>query len=547
MWFDPAMSYIDWFLPSEVAPDRSALDRRRVLVQGSFAAAGVTLIFLANRFTLYPEFDFGHANMLLAFWFMASCPFAMKFTGRYDVAAHGLLTVMTLTVCTDAWLYGGLHSVGIVALFVIPLMATFFLGRQIGWGYSIVLLVALAAMYVEQGNAGPMPPAWMLDSMRVAAVVGILLFVQIFSGVYELESEAGAARLAAITDNLRDGIVAIDENGIVTTDNPALRRLLDLHDPVGRPYERVFDDVVCALIAETLEKGRLGEAEVSLAGGRVGAASANPILRDGIQRGAVLVFRDRTLEHEVDEMKNLFVSTVSHELRTPMTSVLGFAKLIRSKLSSTVFPAVPEDAKRAQKAIPRIAGNLDIIISEGERLTTMITDLLDIAKMEAGRMEWQKGPTDPGEVARRAVEATGGLFEDKDVRLRAAIGDRLPILHADEARLLQVLINFISNAAKFTEAGEVEVSAVANFQGVRFAVRDTGPGIPEDEREAIFDRFRQATANAGTKGTGLGLAICAEIATAHNGKVGVDSELGVGSTFWMELPTPPRSLVTRAP
>lgn len=150
-------------------------------------------------------------------------------------------------------------------------------------------------------------------------------------------------------------------------------------------------------------------------------------------------------------MKTDFISTVSHELRTPLTSVLGFAKIIKKKLDETIFPLLSTDDKKVQRNIKQVGDNIDIIVSEGIRLTDLINDVLDIAKMEAGKIEWRMEPLQITEVVERAIAATSALFQHKDLELIHQIEAGLPEVLGDRDRLIQVVINLISNAVKFTD------------------------------------------------------------------------------------------------
>jgi signal transduction histidine kinase/CheY-like chemotaxis protein len=242
---------------------------------------------------------------------------------------------------------------------------------------------------------------------------------------------------------------------------------------------------------------------------------------------------------ELDAMKSSFLSSVSHELRTPLTSVLGFAKLISRDFTKTFWPLAPDDKARTKGQ--RVLDNLDIIRNEGERLTRLINDVLDIGKIESGRVDWHDRLVSMSELVTRAVQASSGQFADKTgLRLEMDVEDNLPFLELDFDRLVQVLVNLLNNAAKFTEQGYVRVTAAQADQVVRIAVEDTGMGVPEQELERVFEKFHQVrtedTLTEKPKGTGLGLAICRQIVEHYGGVIYVRSKVGKGSTFVVELP-----------
>ena len=245
----------------------------------------------------------------------------------------------------------------------------------------------------------------------------------------------------------------------------------------------------------------------------------------------------RTAE-DANEAKSRFLANVSHELRTPLTSVVGFAKLNRKRLDDVVFPVVSREDPKVDRAVRQVGDNLGIIVAEGERLTGLINDLLDLAKIEAGRFEWHMAPLALDEVVRQALASTAALFEASGLTLDVTVEDGLPPVDGDRDRLVQVLINLVSNAVKFTPAGGVRVAVSREERGVRVAVTDSGRGIAPDDIERIFEPFRQAsdTVPDAPRGTGLGLPISRQIVDAHGGAMGVDSAPGAGSTFWFRIP-----------
>jgi signal transduction histidine kinase/CheY-like chemotaxis protein len=241
---------------------------------------------------------------------------------------------------------------------------------------------------------------------------------------------------------------------------------------------------------------------------------------------------------EANEAKSAFLSTVSHELRTPLTSVLGFAKIIRKRLEDKIFPAVTVQDQKIKRTMKQVSENLNVVVSEGERLTNLINDVLDLAKIESGKMEWNMRPVFLQDVIHRGIAATSALFEQKGLKLKKNIPEDLPIIKADEDKLIQVIINLLSNAVKFTEKGTVMLEAYQEKGQLIFEVQDTGIGVAEEDKHKIFERFRQAgdTLTDKPQGTGLGLPICREIIEHHGGIIWMKSEFNVGSTFFFSIP-----------
>ena len=248
--------------------------------------------------------------------------------------------------------------------------------------------------------------------------------------------------------------------------------------------------------------------------------------------------RARAAAEEADAAKSAFLSTVSHELRTPLTSVLGFAKIIRKRLDDRIFPLITTDDRKILQTVQQIQDNLQVVVGEGERLTKLIDDVLDLAKIEAGKLEWNMGPVTVQEIIDHATAATSSLLEPKGLLLAKDVDTTLPVITGDRDRLIQVVINLVSNAVKFTDAGTITCRAVRQADMLVVSVIDTGLGISPADQPKVFERFKQVgdTLTDKPKGTGLGLPICREIVEHHGGSVWVESELGKGSTFFFSLP-----------
>ncbi|MCG8605262.1 GAF domain-containing protein [bacterium] len=251
----------------------------------------------------------------------------------------------------------------------------------------------------------------------------------------------------------------------------------------------------------------------------------------------------RASAEEANEAKSAFLSTVSHELRTPLTSVLGFAKIVKKRLEDRVFPQVRSDNGKTERAMQQVSENLEVVVSEGERLTTLINNVLDLAKIEAGKIEWNMENVAVSKIIARAATATSALFDAKPLKLVQDIEPDLPHVIGDEDKLMQVVINLISNAVKFTERGSVTCRAGQRDGEIVVSVIDTGAGIGDDDLPRVFEKFRQVgdTLTDKPQGTGLGLPICKEIVERHGGRIWAQSQVGQGSTFAFALPLQEKS------
>ncbi|MCW9046197.1 MAG: ATP-binding protein, partial [Alphaproteobacteria bacterium] len=228
---------------------------------------------------------------------------------------------------------------------------------------------------------------------------------------------------------------------------------------------------------------------------------------------------------ELDELKDDLLSTISHELRTPLTSIRAFSEILSDN------PEVLEEERK------RFLG---VIIKESQRLTRLIDQILDLAKMEAGRMDWSMGKVELVEAVEQALAAMDGLVKEKNVELTLTIPSGVPPVMADRDQLVQVVINLVSNAIKFCKhpGGKVEVSAVIRENDVMVSVSDNGAGILPENQNRIFEKFHQTNqiSDQMPRGTGLGLAICREIITFFGGKIWVKTAKEKGACFLFTVP-----------
>lgn len=228
--------------------------------------------------------------------------------------------------------------------------------------------------------------------------------------------------------------------------------------------------------------------------------------------------------YESNRLKSEFLANVSHELRTPLNSILGFAELLR-------------DTTAAEPKSSRYIGN---ILQSGKNLLELINDLLDLAKIEAGRMEVRSEPLSLSDLFEGLSGILKPLLQQKELSIDCHVGSDVPILHTDPAKLQQVLYNFLSNAIKFSPKGEhIELRAERDDERIKISVTDRGPGIEKDKQGIIFEKFRQLDGSVTRQhsGTGLGLAISKELTSLLGGSIGIVSASGEGATFWVSLPT----------
>ncbi len=339
--------------------------------------------------------------------------------------------------------------------------------------------------------------------------------------------------------SIGDGVVTSDTAGAITYMNSVAEQLTGwkLEEARGRKSIEVMhmesereEEAVADQVRAVLESGTSYDLEertllVHRDGRRIPVAdSAAPIRdEDGKTTGVVMIFRDVSARRELERMKDEFISIVSHELRTPLTSIRGSLGLL--------------EAGVAGELPPKVQRMLTIAVSNTDRLIRLINDILDIERMESGKVQLEKAECRIHEVMRQAVEAVHGMASQNEVEI--LLKPINAIVWADQDRILQIMTNLLGNAVKFsTSGGTVTLEGEANAARVLLKVVDTGRGIPADRLDSIFGKFQQVDASDSRQkgGTGLGLAISRTLARQHGGDIWVESELGKGSTFYLSLP-----------
>jgi two-component system phosphate regulon sensor histidine kinase PhoR len=334
-----------------------------------------------------------------------------------------------------------------------------------------------------------------------------------------LDAELG--KLAAVLDQMTDGVLIAAADGRVQFANPAVARLFDAPHASGRTVAEVLrQHQLIEAWRRCQESGELQTQSVELpARHQFLQLIAIPDRSTG---GSLLLVQDLTRVRRLETVRRDFISNVSHELRTPLASLKA--------LTETLQEGALEDPKAARRFLGRIETEVDA-------LTQMATELLELSRIESGQVPLELKAAAPAALLNSAADRMRMQAERAGLALRVDCPPDLPEVHADPPRLEQVLVNLIHNAVKFTRPGG-EVTLLAHLDGdiIRFAVRDTGVGISPDDLSRIFERFYKADRARSGGGTGLGLSICRHLVEAHGGRIWAESEEGRGSTFYFSIP-----------
>ncbi len=345
------------------------------------------------------------------------------------------------------------------------------------------------------------------------------------------ESWEERERLAAVLAHMESGVLLVDARGRVVVANPAARRLLGLGErDVERPHIEVTRNFhLSEAIDEVFHSGVAVRRELTLVHGgeRWVEVSLAPIGgHEGRPGGVLAVINDVTERRRLEQLRSDFVANVSHELRTPVTAIQGFAE--------TLLDGGLEDAETCRACV----GFID---REARRLSRMVEDLLELARLEARQVSLVRQDLDMVQLARETVERFADRAARDGILLRTELPARRVGAYVDADRIEQVLVNLLDNALKYTPSGgsvTVRLEEVEPEDCVRLSVADTGAGMPPGELDRIFERFYRVDKGRSrqTGGTGLGLAIVKQIVEAHGGSVRAESAPGAGAVFHVSLP-----------
>ena len=343
----------------------------------------------------------------------------------------------------------------------------------------------------------------------------------------EVRTSADADRklFDSILRNMNDGILIADQNGIITMANDSANKIFNIgaQDSINHSLAEVIRDYRINELFENCSKSKQQEmVSFESAPDKTFIQCIATPLDPEIPGSILFLFQDLTRIRQLEIIRRDFVSNVSHELRTPLTSL----KLITETLQDGAI----DD--------PAIAKNfVEKMNSEVDNLTQLVEELLELSKIESGRVPLEKRLIKPEDFINAACTRMDLQAQRAGLQLKNSVKPKLPKTMVDPIRLEQVLVNLIHNAIKFTPpGGHVEVSAYEEAEFIVYLVKDTGKGIPPKDLERVFERFYKADRSRSEKGTGLGLSISRHLVEAHNGRIWAESQPGQGSTFFFRIP-----------
>jgi signal transduction histidine kinase len=536
-WLDAAIiavvgALFAWVFLAGSAIDDPSLSLRETVVAVSYTFGDLLLLVVAARFVTGSITRVRSLRLLvlgLGFTLAGDVLFALSLVGDHPGFTGDELLLLGV-VCIGA---AGLHETmpALTKETDEPLLEGSETRRLVLLGAACLAPVAVLVVEAARGDTTEHLPS-VVAAMGVIAILAVLR-----SNVVTHRALRAAERESALSAYAAELLRSNGEE--------------DLFAVAARAASQLLEDGEVSVVPPLTELGTHAfTAPVDVRGERVAVvvADGSPLTirrtRDSLTTVAnelsLALERERLLEserdtaaalseqnerlRELDKMKDQFVSTVSHELRTPLTSMIGYLEIL---IGSDVGELAADEQRHF----------LEIVDRNCQRLNRLVDDILNAARIDSGRFTLERTTVDLPQLAAERVESIRAAAEHGQVNLRLTIERTPPPLQADPMRLGQLLDNLLSNAIKFTPpGGTVSLSLGTRGERVHFEVADTGVGVPPDEVDKLFGRFFRASTAATVQGTGLGLSIAKAIVEAHGGEISVESEVGVGTTFVVDLP-----------
>jgi len=365
------------------------------------------------------------------------------------------------------------------------------------------------------------PEALSADIKKIENLSNAIVSLQNTFNVERLTLNADNDRLSTVLEQLTDGVIIVDAIGLIQFANPAAQKLFETSNALGHSVTEVLRN------HQLVDAWRRCQQTNEMQSETVELPARHQFLQliaipDTHASGSLILAQDLTRVRRLETVRRDFISNISHELRTPLASLKA--------LTETLQNGALTDPDAGPRFLSRINAEVDA-------LTQMAQELLDLSRIESGQVELLLAPLAPKSLVNSAADRMRMQAERAGLKLSINCGDDLPNIRADKSRLEQVLVNLIHNAVKFTKpGGEITLAAESTISGVRFAVRDSGVGIPSESLTRIFERFYRVDKSRTGSGTGLGLSISKHIIEAHGGKIWAESDERHGSVFYFVIP-----------
>jgi PAS domain S-box-containing protein len=555
---------IGFFIPDDLVDD-TGIERKRARMAVATAFTVVFWALLAAPISFKGGSVDSTIGLLITAALVGSAPFVLRATARLDIAGHLIVTPVYALLAYLTHQNGGLEAPGIVWMTMIPFLATLFQGKRTALFWLGVVVASWVGVMIGELTGYVFPsqlPAKVATVQRGISLVGAgvtaFLVLRLKDNLQTWLTEQlrhKEAETRAVLETAPDGIVTVDTTGKVLTANEAGARIFERErdDMVGRDIREMVLSLDSDTMATAVEPRVFGESLEHTGRRGDGATFPAEIAFGSLDERVILVFRDiterkqaeqelrdaRDAAIEASQAKSAFLANMSHELRTPLNAVIGYSEMIREEIEFILEDDV--DGVKAVEAVNQFVPDLTRIHSAGTHLLAIINDILDLSKIEAGKMNLHVEMFDVGELLDDILSTIRPLADKNNNTLNMEISDELRYMNSDSTKVRQVLFNLLSNACKFTSDGTITMRVMPDesYEQLVCEIEDSGVGMSQEQLDKIFEAFTQADSSTTREfgGTGLGLTITSHFCTLLDGDIDVESTLGEGTTFTVRLAT----------